>query len=425
MTTPAWGERPPSAGDVDVVGLAGKDDESLVEAVRGGDRAAFTELAERHAGWMQGLAARLLAHDHHLAQDVTQECLVRLHATITRDERPLRVRPWLAVVVRNACMDEHRRRRPEPLAEVPDVAVIDEDPFDVDPNLEQAWSALQPRFREVLHHRELLGLSYDEIADAMGTSRSAVQTLLFRARAALRREYQRAGGQLLGCGAFGLSLLASFDGERVHDAGRLAAHVGRCQRCQHAVDRMSQLSDLLRGLPVPSRHVDRIASTGNGLFHGLSGWVSSSFHEHVATLSQVAQTGLIVGTIPLSAVAIMATHPMVVAPAERHQMSAPAHDGAAAPTAPGTGAARVSAVDLRPVTGAQAVVPGAGLPSPSVSPESWRGWPLLGDRPEHHSPRQSQSPQPSHSPGLIYQILHGAGRVLPALPLPTQGPAGP
>ncbi|MDP3714353.1 MAG: RNA polymerase sigma factor [Mycobacteriales bacterium] len=158
----------------------------------------------------------------------------------------MRVRPWLSVVVRNACMDEHRRRLPQPVADAPDSAVEDQDPFGSDPYLDQAWEALPARFRTVLHHRELLGLSYDEIATAMGVSRSAVQTLLFRARGALRREYQRAGGELLGCGAFGLALLSLGDGEPVRHGHQLAGHLASCGACRSAVDRLAELSDLMR-----------------------------------------------------------------------------------------------------------------------------------------------------------------------------------
>jgi RNA polymerase sigma-70 factor (ECF subfamily) len=280
------------------------DDDQLVVAVRSGEDQLFRELADRHAPWMHSLALRLLDHDHHLAEDVVQECLVKLHATLVRDDRPLRVRAWLSVVVRNACMDEHRRRRPVPLAELPETAVHDNDPFDLDPHLAQAWEAVSPRFREVLHHRELLGLSYDEIAAAMGTTRSAVQTLLFRARASLRREYRRAGGELLGCGAFGLTLLSAVDGEQVADAGKLAAHLGRCSSCQSATERATQLGDLLRGYR-PGPRATELAESGRGLLAHLGDWGAALVHGHHALSGPVAQAAVAVGSVPLSAAAAL------------------------------------------------------------------------------------------------------------------------
>ena len=146
--------------------VRGVDDE-LVARLRAGDGEAFATLARRHHAWLVRTCRPLLNGDHHAAEDVAQECLVRLHAAASRDARPLAVRPWLSVVARNLCIDHHRRAGAEPVEEVPDLPHVEEDPFVVDPALATAWGRLQPRQREVLHHRELTGLRYDEIATVM------------------------------------------------------------------------------------------------------------------------------------------------------------------------------------------------------------------------------------------------------------------
>lgn len=219
------------------------DDDGLCRAVALGDDRAFTELASRHRDWLVGLCRRNLRGDAHRAEDVAQECLIKLHATLQRDHRPLKPRAWLSVVARNACIDVHRARRAEPTDEVPDAGVDAVDPFELDPILAQAWEALTDRHREVLQHRELIGLSYDEIAIAMDTSVSAVETLLFRARAALRRNYRRAGGQLLGCGLFGPSFMRLFETGRTPE---LDAHLAACGDCSDAAARLMETTDLLR-----------------------------------------------------------------------------------------------------------------------------------------------------------------------------------
>lgn len=220
------------------------DDEALCAAVAlADDDAAFTELASRHREWLVGLCRKHLDGDGHLAEDVAQECLVKLHAALRRDHRPLRPRAWLSVVARHACIDVHRTSRARPTDELPDDVTEDLDPFDTDPVLTVAWEALTDRQRMVLHHRELMGLRYDEIATVMETSTSAVETLLFRARMALRRNYQRAGGQLLGCGLFGLGFMRFVDGV---PSGELSAHVSRCRACQQAAARLHETAGLLR-----------------------------------------------------------------------------------------------------------------------------------------------------------------------------------
>jgi len=183
------------------------EDEDLLAQLRAGDEAAFRALVDRHRPWLVRLCTRLLGDDAHAAEDAAQESLLKLHAVARRDARPLRVRAWLTVVARNTCIDEQRRRRPDLPGEVPEHAAPGDDPFALDAALTEAWPRLAGRHREVLYLREVLGFSYKEIGAVMGLSLPAVETLVFRARAALRREYERAGGTAFSCGLFGFHLL--------------------------------------------------------------------------------------------------------------------------------------------------------------------------------------------------------------------------
>jgi RNA polymerase sigma-70 factor (ECF subfamily) len=183
-----------------------QSDDVLLARLRGGDEAAFRALVDRHRPWLVRLCTRLLGHDAHGAEDAAQESLLKLHAAARRDGRPLRVRPWLTVVARNTCIDEQRRRRPDLPGELPEQAARGEDPFQLDAALAEAWTRLSGRHREVLYLREVLGLSYKEIGAVMGLTMAATETLVFRARAALRREYERSGGSSFGCVLLGLQL---------------------------------------------------------------------------------------------------------------------------------------------------------------------------------------------------------------------------
>jgi RNA polymerase sigma-70 factor (ECF subfamily) len=235
--------------------LAQDSDQLLVGAAQRGDADAFAALVAKHRPWLVGLCRSQLSGDHHAAEDIAQECLVRLHSTLVHcPDRDLSVRPWLSVVARHACIDHHRRQRrhPEPVETLPEVSaasVTDEDIFDVDPALAKAWSRLTPRHREALHHRELIGLSYDDIATLMQTSSAGVESLLVRARAALRREYRRAGGRLLGCGAF-LFLERSVRGSNPRPEA--VAHVAHCRTCASMLGEIERMASLLRGVPLPS-----------------------------------------------------------------------------------------------------------------------------------------------------------------------------
>ncbi len=197
------------------VALDARTDDDLLALLRAGDDVAFQALVDRHRPWLVRLCTRLLGHDAHAAEDAAQESLLKLHAA-ARQGRTLRVRPWLTVVARNTCVDEQRRRRPDLPGELPERAVPGED-AGLDAVLADAWSRLSGRHREVLYLREVLGFSYKEIGALMGLSMPATETLVFRARAALRREYERSGGSSFGCLLLGFQL-AHLGGDR-SDAG--------------------------------------------------------------------------------------------------------------------------------------------------------------------------------------------------------------
>jgi RNA polymerase sigma-70 factor (ECF subfamily) len=191
-----------------------QSDDVLLARLRVGDEAAFRALVDRHRPWLVRLCTRLLGSDAHGAEDAAQESLLKLHAAARRDGRPLRVRPWLTVVARNTCIDEQRRRRPDLPGELPEQAAQGEDVFQLDAALAEAWSHLSGRHREVLYLREVLGFSYKEIGAVMGLTMAATETLVFRARAALRREYERSGGSSFGCVLLGLQLTRLGAGHR-------------------------------------------------------------------------------------------------------------------------------------------------------------------------------------------------------------------
>lgn len=369
------------------------DDDVLVARARAGETAAFDVLARRYRGWLVAQCLPRVGGDHHQAEDVAQECLIRLHATLTRDDRELRVRAWLAVVARHLCIDHARRRVPQPVETVPDTAVQDEDPFDLDPALAQAWSRLAPRHREALTHRELVGLSYDEIALVMNTTVPAVETLLFRARASLRAHYRKAGGRLLGCGAFllGLDRLARGSEADTHTV----AHVATCPPCTAALHQIEAVGQVLRGLtPPPPPRTGLIAQTLDRL----------SQHATLVMNTLTTYGGQVGTAVTAAAVAISpvaappATSPVrpVVA---RPNVTAPPVPSHTPRTAPVAGPAMPSpvAVTASPSHTHWWQDPWSPKPAPTWSPKPAPTWqpPLFGPYP---TPSAATWPSPAPEP---------------------------
>jgi len=173
-------------------GVEGVTDEHLVARSAGGDRTAFDELVVRHGPYALRVAARLL-RDTALAEDVAQEAFVRCWSQIRRfDSRQARFTTWLYRIVVNLCIDNKRRREPEPLPadfDVMDAGATAEEMMESNERatvLAQALKDLPLRQRAALTLIYDEGLSGAEAARVLGSSVKAVERLLARARSYLR-----------------------------------------------------------------------------------------------------------------------------------------------------------------------------------------------------------------------------------------------
>ena len=172
-------------------------DRLLVELCQGGDADAFGELyAVYHDRLVRHCRRRLGGAAD--AEDVAQEAFLRAWRAMGRFEAGRSFYSWLSVIASNACTDVLRRHRPTvSLADVRGEAALDgrrgveehlTTAFDV-ALAHEAMGHLTDRHRRVLHLREQLDWSVDDIAAHEGLGPNAVDTLLWRARASLRRKF--------------------------------------------------------------------------------------------------------------------------------------------------------------------------------------------------------------------------------------------
>ena len=150
---------------------------------------------------------RLLVRDAAEAEDAAQQTFLSAHRALLNGSAPREPAPWLAAIARNECRARARARMREPLllgeAEPPTTSsdALSEAIRRADlAALWRAIDALPVPQREALLLREFGGLSYEELAAALAVSRSAVESLLFRARRGLRERLSEAYAGLAGAG---------------------------------------------------------------------------------------------------------------------------------------------------------------------------------------------------------------------------------
>jgi RNA polymerase sigma-70 factor (ECF subfamily) len=176
-------------------------DRALVERCQAGDSAAFGNLYARYYERLLRFCLRRL-NDRHEAEDAAQEAFARAWKALPRFAGERRFYPWLTVIAGNICTDMLRRRsRSTPTDDMEltaqhPVGVVGSDTSEelvlaaVDGELvNRALGRLSTRHRHVLAMREGSGWTYQQIADHEGVEIGTIETLLWRARQALKREF--------------------------------------------------------------------------------------------------------------------------------------------------------------------------------------------------------------------------------------------
>lgn len=171
----------------------------LVQRAQGGDRAAFGHLVERYQGRIYAAAMAITA-DPDEARELAQETFVRALQSLPRLQDPERFQPWLRQITHTLGMDLRRKlaRERRHLKAAADARPTQEDPPEGalaeretgardTAALRREVAALPETCRVALDLRYREGLSYAQIAEALGVPASTVRGLLHRGTKTLRQ----------------------------------------------------------------------------------------------------------------------------------------------------------------------------------------------------------------------------------------------
>jgi RNA polymerase sigma-70 factor (ECF subfamily) len=167
------------------------DDRQLLCRIRNGEKAAFHELVDGHAASLFGLAYSMTGNAAD-AEDIVQETLTGAFRGMKAFRGQSSLKTWLTqILVRQVAAHRRGRRRFLDFLRVrgsrAGSSVSPASPSaDARMDVTAAILALADEHRQVIVLRELRGLSYEEIAEALGVPRGTVESRLFRARRAMR-----------------------------------------------------------------------------------------------------------------------------------------------------------------------------------------------------------------------------------------------
>ncbi len=235
---------------------SGPSDTRLIDDARAGNRNALEALLARHESGVYRYALRMCGNADE-AQDVLQETLLAAFKGLGHFRGEAGLSTWLFQIARSFCSKARRRRVGEPAShqplDGPEVrAVADEsDPLrhaqghELEELVRAAFGALPGHYREVLHLKDVEGLSAEEVAEVIGEQVPAAKSRLYRARLELRRHLEAVldeePGTSAECAELEQAVSAASDGDIDRGAcERMEAHMEQCSRCRHACDSLKR-----------------------------------------------------------------------------------------------------------------------------------------------------------------------------------------
>lgn len=204
---------PSASPDPDVSMNDPDEDFRLVALAQKGDMQSYDALVTRHRGRIFAMIRNMI-HQEADAWDLSQEVFIKAWHALPKFEAKAKFSTWLYRIAHNAVYDWSRKRKIESAGELNDEIFererIDSASFttpsggespddsmslgELRGKIEVALGKLSPEHREVVILKDVQGLSYKEIAEAMSSTLGTVMSRLFYARqklqALLKDEYE-------------------------------------------------------------------------------------------------------------------------------------------------------------------------------------------------------------------------------------------
>ncbi len=174
-------------------------DLGVLRRAQRGDERAFTTIVRAYERPVFNYVLRLVG-DRSLAEDLTQEVFLRVYQGLPRFSARSRFTTWLFQVTKNRVLDELRaiERRPRAVVCLDDIAPLEavDQPVERAETIDAVWravEALNVDLKMALLLRDVVGLSYTEIADSLEITLATVKWRIYKAREEVAAALQREG----------------------------------------------------------------------------------------------------------------------------------------------------------------------------------------------------------------------------------------
>jgi RNA polymerase sigma-70 factor (ECF subfamily) len=164
-------------------------DLGVLRKAQRGDERAFSLILRAYETPVFNYVLRLVGGDRALAEDLTQEVFLRVFQGLPKFSLRSKFTTWLFQVTKNRVLDELRasERRPRALVAIDDIAPLEvlDAPIERLEEIDSLWRAvedLSTDLKMALLLRDVVGLSYTEIADSLEVTLATVKWRIYKAR---------------------------------------------------------------------------------------------------------------------------------------------------------------------------------------------------------------------------------------------------
>jgi RNA polymerase sigma-70 factor, ECF subfamily len=174
-------------------------DPGVLRKAQKGDERAFSLIVRAYETPVFNYVLRLVG-DRSMAEDLTQEVFLRVYQGLPKFSLRCRFTTWLFQVTKNRVLDELRatERRPRAVVtidDIPPLEVVDA-PFERIEAIDAVWRAVESLnvdLKMALLLRDVVGLSYTEISDALEVTLATVKWRIYKAREEVQLSLAREG----------------------------------------------------------------------------------------------------------------------------------------------------------------------------------------------------------------------------------------
>ncbi len=177
-------------------------DDGVLRKAQRGDEHAFCLIVRAYQIPVYNYVLRMVG-DRSLAEDLTQEVFLRVFQGLSRFNSRSKFTTWLFQVTKNRVLDELRatERRPRAVVDLDDIAPLEvvDAPFERLEAIDAVWRAverLNVDLKMALLLRDIVGLSYGEIAEALEVTLATVKWRIWKAREDVQLALAREGIEL-------------------------------------------------------------------------------------------------------------------------------------------------------------------------------------------------------------------------------------